>query len=96
MKKYMLVILLCAPVFAQVPNVAISSQPASPAVTVRTSYTSAGNPQYVCKAFTAQPVYQWAITPSSQQGTLTSIAVASNVGTATMAANHGLHISTLR
>ena len=74
-------------------SVAITKQPSSPAVTTLTYYTVAGNPQYLCRAFSLQPLYTWAVTPSLGQGTLTSIVVSSNAGTVTTVANHGLQVN---
>jgi len=91
--KYLILLLLAVCAFGQVQNVAVSKQPSSPAVTVLTFYTSGGNPQYICKALSLQDAYTWAVTPSSQQGTLTSIAVLTNVGTATTSAHHGLQVN---
>lgn len=81
---------------AQVPNVAISKEPPNEAVTTLTFYDANGVPQYICKAFSRQPLFTWAVTATASTGTLTSIAVATNVGTVTTAANgtypanHGL------
>src|ERR1700678_2299114 len=94
MNKYLIGLLLCACAAAQpIQNVAISKTPSSPSITTLTFYTSLGSPQYICKAPSLQPLYTWSVTPSSQQGTLTSIVVATNVGTVTTAANHGLQVN---
>lgn len=74
-------------------SVAITKQPSSPAVTTLTYYTTSGSPQYLCRAFSLQQLYTWAVTPSLGQGTLTSIVVSSNVGTVTTVANHGLQVN---
>jgi hypothetical protein len=74
-------------------SVAITKQPSSPAVTTLTYYTTSGSPQYICRAFSLQPIYTWAVTPALGQGTLTSIVVLSNVGTVTTSANHGLQVN---
>ncbi len=47
--------------------------------------------QYACLA-PLVGTYTWAVTPSAGQGTLTSIVVATNVGTVTTSGNHGLQI----
>lgn len=78
---------------AQTQTVAISKDPPNLAATTFTFYNVGGNPQYVCKAKSTQPSYSWSITPAPYQGTLTSIVVSSNVGTVTMAANHGLNVN---
>jgi len=46
------------------------------------------NEQYLCKAKSTQPSFAW----TRAAGTLTSIAVATNVGTATTSTNHGLSV----
>ena len=95
MNKYLLgMLLLCASALAQpTQNVAIAKSPASPAITRLYFYTAGGNPQYICTTPSLQALYTWAVTPSSQQGTLTNIVVSANVGTATTAANHGLAVN---
>jgi hypothetical protein len=84
---------ICGLARGQNQNVTVSKQAPSPATTTLTYYTASGNPQYICKAQSNQPQYTWAVTPSSQQGTLTSIVVLTNVGTATTSANHGLQVN---
>jgi hypothetical protein len=81
--------------YAQVTTVAVSKQPPNISITTYTYYNAGGNPQYVCKAISNQPSYSWSVTPSTTQGTLTSIVVNTNVGTVTMAANHGLNVNNI-
>lgn len=49
------------------------------------------NTQYVCKALSTQPIYNWFWAASTGNGVVSSIAVASNVATITFSAAHGLH-----
>lgn len=73
---------------AQITSVTISKEAPPEAVTTFTYLDGSNNPQYLCKALSRQPTYTWAVTPLSNQGTLTSIVVATNVGTVTVGA-HG-------
>lgn len=68
--------------------------PAGPAqaVTALFFYDGSNNLIYTCKAVSQQPNYTWSVTGVSGNGTLTSIVVATNVGTATMSAAHGLSV----
>lgn len=60
----------------------------------QTGYTSlsfrdgSNNEQYLCKAKSTQPSFAW----TRSAATLTSIAVATNVGTVTTSTNHGLAV----
>ena len=97
MKRILFALLLVSvPVVAQQQaTVAISKGPASEPTTTLTFYDASSNPQYICKARSRQNAFTWAVTPTGSQGTLTSIAVATNVGTVTTVGNHGLAIGYL-
>ncbi len=76
---------------AQQPQPVTITNNAVPPVTSLYFYDANNNLQYICSAPNVG-AYTWAVTPSAGQGTLTSIVVATNVGTVTTAANHGLQI----
>src|ERR1700677_1460888 len=92
MKVVLLALLAISFASAQTQTVAISKQPPNLSTTTYTFYSGI-NPQYICKAASNQFPYSWSVTPAPNQGTLTSIVVASNVGTKTTSANHGLNIN---
>lgn len=91
MKTLIAVLILSTCAFAQGPTVTLSDSDPSQGVT-RLTFYSGGAPQYVCKALSQQRAFTWAVTPTGSQGTLTSIVVATNVGTVTTSTNHGLAI----
>lgn len=76
-------------------TVALSKGTPDTAVTGLFFYDASNNLEYICKAPPNVFSYTWAVTPSINQGTLTSIAVATNVGTVTTSAAHGLAIGNL-
>jgi hypothetical protein len=94
-------LLIAASAFAQAP-IQISERPASEATELKFFRDGSNNIEYVCTALATQPVASWtrsALTsfqPNMSAGTsaatLTSIAVAANVGTVTTSADHGLAV----
>lgn len=89
--KFLIVLLIPVALMGQQPQPVTITNNAVPPVSQLYFYDANNNLQYVCSAPNVG-VYTWAVTPDSTQGTLTSIAVSTNVGTATTAANHGLQI----
>lgn len=85
-----LVFSVCA-AFAQ-QTVAIFGGFPAPDTTTLTFYDGSGNPQYLCKSFSVQSPFVWAVSPIGPQGTLTSIVVATNTGTVTTTTAHGLQV----
>lgn len=76
-------------------TVAISEGTPGTPITRLFFYDGSGNLQYACKAPQPMQAYTWAVTPTTYQGTLTSISVSSNVGTVTVVGNHGLAVGNL-
>ena len=73
----------------QAQPVTISDNPLPP-ITSLYFYDGNNNLQYICRS-PQSASYTWAVT-ATNQGTLTSIVVSSNVGTVTTVGNHGLQI----
>lgn len=92
--KTTLLFLAATIALAQQPQPVTITDNSNPAVTKLFYWTGTGTTdgvQYACLAPTVG-AYTWAVTPSAGQGTLTSIAVATNVGTVTTVGNHGVQI----
>lgn len=91
LRTTLLAVCVVASALAQSPSVLSKDNSPTAAVTTLTFLDGSNNPQYICKAYSSQPEkYVWAVTPLSNQGTLTSIVVATNGGTVTVTSNHGL------
>src|SRR4051812_4816427 len=71
-------------------TVAISKGTPDSAVTTLLFDNASSQVAYICKAPPTQPPYYWNVTSTFGHGTLTSIAVLTNVATATTGAAHGL------
>lgn len=94
MKTKILLFLVAVIALAQQPQpVAITDNSILPVTKLFywTGTASTDGVQYACLAPTVA-TYTWAVTPSAGQGTLTSIVVATNVGTVTTVGNHGLQV----
>jgi len=86
MKRLFLLFLLLVSLAAQ--QEVVLTDPTSSPPTLLFSYTGAGNVEYLCKAPSTGPTYTW----SRLATTLTSIGVATDVGTVTTATAHGLAV----
>lgn len=85
--RALLLLLLSLPLWAQPGNlVDVYQGPTQVPVTQLLYRDGTGNTEYICFAHSNQALYSWILAAKS----LTSIAVATNVGTVTTAADHGL------
>lgn len=93
MKKLIIGLLAALSLYGQNTTVALSRGNPDAAYTALYFYSTTYL-TYVCRtpAFRQQSTYTWAVTPTTGQGTLTSVAVLTNVGTVTTSANHGLTV----
>lgn len=85
---------LCIQAQDNIKGPTFTLNPAGPSqpITALNFYDGSNNLIYICKAVSQQPQYTWGVTAAPTQGGLTSIAVATNVGTATTTTAHGLAV----
>ena len=87
--RTILLLLLCACIYGQSPNMTLTDQNPTTTTTPLNFYDGSGNQIYQCRAYSYQPIPS---VFSVANGLLTNIVVSSNVGTVTTTGNHGYQV----